>query len=234
QLSGGEAQRVSLARALASDPAALLLDEPTAALDARTRLQVRAELRRHLHSFAGPVLIVTHDAVEAMTIADRLVILEDGGVVQTGTPAEVGRHPLTDYVARLVGVNLYVGTPEAATGLVFLDDGGQLVTVGLGDAVRTDGERVLLTVRPSAVTIHVEQPHGSARNVWPGVVSDLEPIGDRVRVQVAGTPPALVDVTAAAVADLDLRVGRLVWLSVKATEVHAYAGRSAAGASPAS
>ena len=86
-LSGGQAQRVALARALAGDPALLLLDEPLSALDARTRLDVQTELSRHLSDFAGPCLLVTHDPFEALVLADRLLVLEDGQIVQEGTPA---------------------------------------------------------------------------------------------------------------------------------------------------
>src|SRR4051794_16365182 len=86
-LSGGQAQRVALARALATEPRLLLLDEPLAALDAATRVEVRAELRRHLATFGGARLLVTHDPVEAMVLADRLVVLEDGRIVQSGRPA---------------------------------------------------------------------------------------------------------------------------------------------------
>ena len=86
-LSGGQAQRVALARALAGDPALLLLDEPLSALDARTRLDVQTELKRHLSDFAGPCLLVTHDPLEALVLADRLLVLEHGRVVQEGTPA---------------------------------------------------------------------------------------------------------------------------------------------------
>ena len=115
QLSGGQAQRAALARALVGEPRVLLLDEPLSALDARTRLTVRAELRRHLADFAGSTVLVTHDPVDAMALADRVVVVEDGGVVQTGTPADVSRHPRTDYVARLVGLSLLPGTAEGRT-----------------------------------------------------------------------------------------------------------------------
>jgi len=125
QLSGGEAQRVALARALVLQPDLLLLDEPLAALDAGARLSLRTDLRRHLTSYGGPAIVVTHDAVEAMVLADRLMVLERGRIVQQGAPAEVARHPRTGYVASLVGVNLYRGI--ARDGHVALDGGGTLL-----------------------------------------------------------------------------------------------------------
>jgi molybdate transport system ATP-binding protein len=224
QLSGGQAQRVALARALAANPALLLLDEPLAALDANTKLEVRAELRRHLAAFDGPTLIVTHDPLEAMVMADRLLVLENGRIVQQGTPASVARQPATQYVARLVGLNLYPGT-RSPSGAVALDAGGILVAAGLDQSAveATVTGRVLAAIRPTAVALHTSQPgHGSPRNVWPGTVTGLELLTDRVRVQVAGTPPALVDITPAALADLDLSEGTPVWLAAKATEVDVY------------
>jgi len=229
QISGGQAQQVALARALASDPRFLLLDEPLSALDARTRLEVRAQLRSHLEAFAGPVLIITHDPLEAMIMADRLLVIENGRVVQQGSPAQVARQPATQYVARLVGLNLYTGTLEVATRRVFLDVGGTF-TVTLGDDAPEASARagqstrpVLVGLRPSAITIHTARPtQASPRNVWKGTVLALELLADRVRVQVDATPPALVDISAAAVADLVLRPGTAVWLSAKATETEAY------------
>ncbi len=221
EISGGQAQRVALARALATRPRLLLLDEPTAALDARTRVEVRTELRRHLAAFDGPVVLVTHDPLEAMVMADRLLIVEGGRVVQQGTPAEVARRPRTDYVARLVGLNLYAGRLDPATATVAVDGGGSLV---VRPAEPVDGtQRVLVTLRPSAVTVHSERPeHTSTRNVWSGSVATLELLADRVRVVVDAEPPVLVDVTPDAVADLRLEPGVRVWLSAKATETEAY------------
>src|SRR5450631_26708 len=238
QISGGQAQQVALARALAADPRFLLLDEPLSALDAKTRLDVRAQLRSHLDEFAGPVLIVTHDPLEAMIMADRLLVIENGRVVQQGSPAQVARQPATQYVARLVGLNLYTGTLEVATRTVFLDVGGSF-TVTLADedpvvpaGVRPSTRPVLVGLRPSAITIHTARPtHASPRNVWEGKVVGLELLADRVRVQVDATPPALVDISSAAVADLALRPGTAVWLSAKATETEAYAAPAAAGGS---
>jgi molybdate transport system ATP-binding protein len=230
EISGGQAQRVALARALASDPRLLLLDEPLSALDAKTRLDVRAALRSHLAQFTGPVLIITHDPLEAMIMADRLLVIENGRIVQQGSPAQVARQPATQYVARLVGLNLYTGTLDAATARVALDDGGTFtVTLGVDEPVAEarPGEptsRVLVGLRPSAITIHTARPvQASPRNVWPGTVTALEQLADRVRVQVEATPPALVDISAAAVADLAIRPGIGVWLSAKATETEAYA-----------
>ena len=238
QISGGQAQKVALARALAAEPRLLLLDEPLSALDARTRLEVRAQLRSHLEEFTGPVLVITHDPLEAMVMADRLLVIENGRVVQQGTPAQVARQPATQYVARLVGLNLYAGTLDPATGHVHLDDGG-MFTVTLNDefvgadVAASAGSvlgglsrpRVLVGLRPSAITIHTATPtRASPRNVWKGTVAALELLTDRVRVQVDASPPALVDISAAAVADLALRPGTGVWLSAKATETEAYPG----------
>lgn len=221
QVSGGQAQRVALARALASEPAVLLLDEPLAALDSRTRTETRAMLRRHLRDFPGPVVVVTHDAIDAMVLAHRILVIEGGRVVQDGAPAEVARRPRTDYVARLVGLNLYAGTLDRAASAVIVDGGGRLVVSGTADLA--DGSPVLAVLRPAAVTVHTERPqHTSSRNVWHGTVDDVEVVADRVRIQVAATPPALVDLTVASVAELELRPGVPVWLSAKATEVEAY------------
>jgi molybdate transport system ATP-binding protein len=109
QLSGGQAQRVALARALATDPALLLLDEPLAALDARTRLETRAQLYRHLAEHPGPTLVITHDPLDALVLADRLVIIEDGAVIQEGDAATVTADPRTEYVALLAGAVRAIG-----------------------------------------------------------------------------------------------------------------------------
>jgi molybdate transport system ATP-binding protein len=215
-LSGGEAQRVALARALVTGPRLLLLDEPLSALDAGTRVAVRSELRRHLAEFAGSRLIVTHDPVDALVLADRLVIVEEGRVVQTGTGAEVTARPASRYVATLVGLNLLEGT---ATGerSVRLASGAELV---VADPV--PGPSVAVAVRPQAVALHAEAPAGSPRNAWPATVADLEADAGRVRVTLDGPVPVTAEVTPAAVADLGLVPGRPVWASVKAVDLAVY------------
>jgi molybdate transport system ATP-binding protein len=234
ELSGGQAQRVALARALAGDPDLLLLDEPLAALDAKTKLEIRAELRRHLAEFPGVTLLVTHDPLEAMVMTDRLIVLEDGHIVQHGTPAAVARRPATQYVARLVGLNLYHGTLNGS-GHVTLDDrAGSLTAASVPDPGPSATGRVLLALRPNAIAVHTTEPdHLSARNVWRGTITGLEPLHDRIRAQVTGTPSALVDLTPDAVADLNLLEGMPVWLSAKATDLEAYAAPSVSHASAA-
>ncbi|MGW6932373.1 ABC transporter ATP-binding protein [Lentzea sp. NPDC054927] len=213
-LSGGQAQRVALARALATSPELLLLDEPLAALDAGTRLRVRSDLGRHLQNYPGHTLLVTHDPLDAMVLADRIVILEEGRVVQQGTPREVVRQPRTNYVANLVGLNFYRGT--AAGTEVRLDDGGTLTI-----AEPADGP-VHVVFPPSAVSLYPEKPAGSPRNTWQAVVSGIEQHAHTTRVDLDGSPAVLADITTATVAELRLQPGDRLWVSLKATEIHTY------------
>ena len=213
-LSGGQAQRVALVRALATDPALLLLDEPMAALDVSTRVELRRELRQHLESFRGVRLLVTHDPVEAMAMADRLIVLEHGRVLQTGSPAEVTQRPRSRYVADLVGVNLFRGT--ARQNVITISGGGSLTAVGV-----TDGD-VFAVVHPRTVALYRARPDGTPRNVWEGRATDLDLQGDRVRVRLEGSPSIVAEVTPAAVRELGLDRGDQVWIGVKATEVDVY------------
>ena len=215
-LSGGQAQRVALARALAPHPRLLLLDEPLAALDVTTRVVVRRELREHLGSYDGVTLLVTHDPVEAVTLADRVVVLEHGRVVQDAPPAAVTRAPGSAWVARMMGWNAYPAT--AAEGGVIVDGGGFLRTA------EQPTQAVLAAVHPSAVALHRARPEGSPRNAWPGRVAEVVPLGLRARVRVvadagAPLPDVVAEITAAAARDLQLAPGRDVWVTVKATEV---------------
>ncbi|NUT36380.1 MAG: ABC transporter ATP-binding protein [Hamadaea sp.] len=214
QLSGGQAQRVALARALAVEPALLLLDEPLAALDARTRLDTRTELHRHLAGHPGATLLVTHDPLDALVLADRLVIVEDGQVVQEGDAATITARPRTDYVARLVGLNLYRGHATGHT--VKVTDGFVLTT---GDSL--DGE-VFVAFAPAAVALHPHQPDGSPRNTWAATIAGIQRHGDNLRVQLDGPIVVAADITPAAAAYLHLVPGQEVWAAVKATETRAY------------
>ncbi|WP_150135744.1 ABC transporter ATP-binding protein [Streptomyces hyaluromycini] len=215
RLSGGQAQRVALARALATRPRLLLLDEPLAALDARTRLDVRSQLRRHLAEFEAVAVLVTHDPLDAMVLADRLIVIEHGKVVQEGTPADIARRPRTDYIAHLVGLNLYRGRAE-----------GHMVKLDTGPAITTTEDLagdVFVAFPPSAVTLFRDRPTGaSARNLWRCEVSGLETHGDQIRADLTGELPLAADLTTVAAAELDLHPGAPVWATVKATQTHAY------------
>jgi ABC-type Fe3+/spermidine/putrescine transport system ATPase subunit len=211
-LSGGQAARVALARALAGEPVLLLLDEPLAALDARTRDEVRQLLRSTLAGGRAAVVLVSHDPVDVLALADRVVVVEAGRVVQEGTPAEVAAAPRSSWVAALLGQNAWRGTTDS-TGLR-LPDGhvtaAEPLPVGLA---------ALALCEPSSVTLHREPPSGSARTVLSGPVQELRALGGRVRVTVASTPPVVAEITAAAAAGLALAEGGTVWAAVKATEI---------------
>ena len=214
QLSGGQAQRVALARALATTPDVLLLDEPLAALDVGTRMSVRGDLRRHLGEFAGATVLVTHDPLDALILADQVAVIEGGTVVQTGTPQEITRTPRTRYVAQLVGLNLFEGRANGTA--VTLADGAELATAEAREGA------VFVVARPSSISVHRDVPHGSPRNVWAGTIATVEQHGDLVRLFVTGPPDVVVDVTASAMADLQLGVTERAWLSVKATDLTVY------------
>jgi len=213
-LSGGQAQRVALLRALATTPALLLLDEPLAALDVQARAETRRALRAQLAAFSGVKILVTHDPLEAMALADRLMVLEAGRLVQTGTAAEVTARPRSPWVADLVGVNFLRG--RSAGDRVLLDGGGTLIVPGAGE-----GE-VVAVIHPRAVALHRAMPEGTPRNVWRATIASLDGDGNRVRVRMAGPPPIVAEITAAAVAALGLAPGAEVWVSVKAMEITVY------------
>nr|WSZ94334.1 ABC transporter permease [Streptomyces sp. NBC_00857] len=215
QVSGGQAQRVALARALAARPRLLLLDEPLAALDQTTRARVRHTLRGHLDGFGGVCLIVTHDPVEAVSLADRVLVLDGGRTLQDAPPTEVTRHPRSPWVARMLGRNAWTGT-SGPDGLR-LADGGRLVVA----EPPADGERVLAIIAPEAVSVHRERPGGSPRNVWRGTVREITALGSRLRVLITSdeAPDLIAEITPGAAAELGLAEGVSVWTSVKATEV---------------
>jgi molybdate transport system ATP-binding protein len=213
QLSGGQAQRVALARALVTDPLLLLLDEPLSALDARTRVDTRAELHHHLREHSGATLLVTHDPLDALVLADRFVIIEDGRVVQSGDAEEITARPRTDYIARLVGLNLYRGNASGHS-------------VALGDFVLAIAEEqageVFVAFAPAAVALFPDQPQGTPRNTWPATITGVHRHGDYLRIQLTGPISAVADVTPAAATQLHLEPGQRVWAAVKASETRAY------------
>ena len=214
-LSHGQAQRVALARALATDPQLLLLDEPLSALDAVSRPLVRATLAHRLQGFDGVTVLVTHDALDALTLADRLVFVEGGTVVQEGTPQEVVARPRDRYVADVVGLNLYAG--EATSGDVVETAAGPVVTAG-----HQHRGPSWVAFSPASVALYLSRPEGSPRNTWALHVARVELAGQTGRVRCTGPVDLTAEVTAASVAALCLQPGQPVWATVKASEVSAY------------
>jgi molybdate transport system ATP-binding protein len=215
-VSGGQAQRAALARALVTDPDVLLLDEPLSALDAGTRAAVRRDLRRHLGEFGGATVLVTHDALDALALADRVAVLEDGRITQLGTLAEVTGTPRTPYVAELMGTNLLVGSAEGTEVVLQGGDGAAGASVVVGE--RHHGP-VLVLVRPSSVVLHRDEPTGSPRNRWRGTVVGFDLLGERVRVRLDGPVPLVAEITASAVAEMGLAEGTHLWAAVNATDL---------------
>lgn len=215
ELSGGQAQRVAVARALAAEPRLLLLDEPMAALDISAAPALRQLLGRVLAGRSA--VIVTHHVLDALLLADRVVVLDGGRVVEEGTASDVLSRPRSSFAARFAGLNLLAGT---ATSDGLRRDDGVLLHGVPGERAAAAGSPAVAVFRPSAVAVHREAPGGSPRNVLPARVTALEPMGDTIRVR-AGDLAA--DVTLAAAAELDLAPGRDVVFVVKATEVVVHA-----------
>ncbi len=214
RLSGGQAQRVALARALAMHPRLLLLDEPLSALDVGQRGSVRHELRRHLRAFDGSCVLVTHDALDAAAIADRLVIVEDGNVVQVGTFAAVSARPGTNYVAQMAGVNLLRGTVSGSE-LVLAD--GMVLQV----ASPASGD-VFAVIAPRDIAVYIDRPAQGPRNTWATRVSEVHLFGDRARVVFNAPVPLAAEITTVSLSTLGLTEGTPAWVSVKATQIDVY------------
>jgi molybdate transport system ATP-binding protein len=215
-MSGGQQQRVAMARALVTEPKLLLLDEPLAALDVSTKTDVRRQLRTTLRESHAANVMVTHDLLDAVALADRMFVIEEGGIVQSGTPAEVTARPRSRYVADLVGVNLLRGTASGAD--VELDGGGRLATAG------DMSGQVLMVIAPHDVSVSRERPgHATpADNVWQGQIGAVDLMGDRVRVRVDGTPTITAEVTPADVDALNLDAAGPLWARVPPTAIHIY------------
>jgi molybdate transport system ATP-binding protein len=212
RLSDSQSRRVALARALACEPKLLLLDDPLGALDPATQVEIRRELSKHLSEFRGSAILVTHNPIDAYILADRVVIVENGHVVQDGTFAEIATHPRSTYAAELVGLNLL---PGSMMGGVFAVDGGATLVVA---AVDIDGPAIAV-IHPQAISLHVTRPEGSHRNTWMAAVIDIDRRADRVRVRLQGPIQLTAEITSAVAESLGIRIGRELWAAVMATEI---------------
>jgi molybdate transport system ATP-binding protein len=216
-LSGGERQRVALARALAPGPRALLLDEPLAALDTRTRADATRELAAVLRAAQVPAVVVTHDFAEASVLADEIAVLDAGRVVQRGAAATLAGSPANAFVAGFTGASVLAGTARRrADGLteVALDGGGAVVSVD-----ELTGP-VAAVVRPWDISLaEPDALHDdiSAQNRLLATVTAVTPFGTRARVALALPAALAVDVTAEACERLGLRPGAATLATWKAT-----------------
>ncbi len=217
-LSGGQAQRVAVARALAAEPRLLLLDEPMSALDVTAAPALRRLLRDMLGAQHRTAVIVTHDLLDALAIADRVAVIEHGRVVEAGPVRDVLTAPRSDFAARIAGINLISGV-LTRPGVLRTPWGTDIA--GVGDV--EVGAAAVALCRPSAVAVHLDTPHGSPRNVVPVTIAALDLHGTTVRIRGAdqpdGTAGLAADVTAASAADLELEPGKTVYFAVKAQEV---------------
>lgn len=215
-LSGGERQRVALARALAPRPNVLLLDEPLSALDARTRAAAGRELADTLRSLEIPVVLVTHEFSEAALLGDQIGVIDQGRVIQQGSPEEVAAAPASPFVADFTGAVVLTGTvrtfAEELT-VVDLDGGGVASTADRGSG------RVALSVYPWEITISPSTPPAdeSAQNRVAARITSITTVGNRVRLGLAAGQPLIAEVTGKAKEELQLAVGREVTASWKAT-----------------
>ena len=176
---------------------------------------MRRELREYLKQLPGARLIVTHDPVDASALADRVVILEAGRIVQVGSMAEIALHPRSSYVANLVGLNLLRGIAD--DGLVRLACGGNVVI-----ASRSVRGEVCVAIHPRSVSLHIAEVSGSARNRWRGTVTDIDNLGERIRVEISGDFLIVAEITPGAASELALARGSAVIAEVKATEIEVY------------
>ena len=213
QLSGGQAQRIAVARALAADPRLFLLDEPMSALDVAVVPPLRQMLRRVLKDRSA--IIVSHDVLDALLLADRVSVIEDGHDVEDGPTREVLGRPRSKFAAQIAGLNMVSGLASgnavrAASGTSF---------EGIATETITDGDSAVAVFSPSAVSVHLTPPGGSPRNVIAATITEIEPMGDRMRIR---TGQFNADITAPSVAALNLMPGTDVLLVVKASEVAIY------------
>jgi molybdate transport system ATP-binding protein len=222
-LSGGQRQRVAIARALAARPDVLLLDEPLAALDVQTAAHVRRLLSERLAETGTTAIVVTHDVLDAIVLADRCAIVNEGRIIDDGPKAQVLGHPKTQFIAALAGVNLIQGVSDGAAGVVRTD--GRAIRGHLMGGAIAAGAPASAVFSPSAVDVsapYAAAGHGAERtrdNRWTATIGTLEPSAAGVRIRAREIPDVVVDVSPAAAVGLDLNIGATIVLSVDPADV---------------
>jgi molybdate transport system ATP-binding protein len=222
EVSGGEAQRVALARALASNPRLLLLDEPLSAIDEATRLEIIADLKMINRELQLPMIYVTHNRDEAVSLGDHLIAYASGRIVTAGEPLEILNGPVMASVARLTRVeNVFeavVAQKNPAAGTMILNasdrDGSCYIDVPLGK--QNEGEAVKVAIRAGDILLAAEEPRfTSARNVLSGSITAIEERGDYSIIRVKSGVVWSVIVTRQAAGELKLSQGQKIWLAIK-------------------
>jgi len=227
QLSGGQQQRVALARALAISPGLLLLDEPLSALDARVRAHLRHEVKALQRRLGVTTVMVTHDQEEALTMADRIVVMNGGAIEQIGTPVAIYREPASAFVADFIGTMNFLDARVEGPGLWL---GEVLLPCDTGDFAR--GDTVTAAIRPEDVTLQRENGPANGTTVL-ATIEYVEFLGAFARVSLAlatGAAHAVrADVPTAHARDLALREGTKVEVSLSGDDVRLYPGPAPGG-----
>jgi len=225
-LSGGQRQRVAVGRAIVRDPAVFLFDEPLSNLDAKLRVEMRAELKRLHGRLKTTTIYVTHDQEEAMTLGDRIVVMKDGLVQQCGAPLEVYDSPANRFVAGFVGtppMNFLEGSLVAADGAVFFDEGTCRIRLPEASAAKLSewiGKNIVLGVRPEAMEIDTTGRFAGEGNVLPVQISVVEPLGEKMDLYAAtDRHPHLV---ARVTARRDVAAEQTVQLNLDMNKVHVF------------
>ncbi|WP_204080423.1 sulfate/molybdate ABC transporter ATP-binding protein [Mycobacterium riyadhense] len=222
QLSGGQAQRVAIARALAAEPDVLLLDEPLTGLDVAAAAAIRGVLRGVVNRSGRAVILITHDLTDVFTLADRVLVLEDGKISEIGPAARVLAAPRSHFGARIAGVNLVNGSIGPDGSLVTASGQHWHGTAESGEKL-VEGVQAVAVFAPATVAVYQDRPHGSPRNTVEVTVAELDTRGPAVVVrghdQPDRAPGLAATITVDAAAELRLTPGKRVWFSVKAHEV---------------
>ena len=223
KLSGGEAQRTSLARAFATNPEVILLDEPFVALDPPARQALSDDLEQVLRDSGTSAIMTTHDQLDALRLADRMVVMQQGEIVQSGTPSSVMNQPANEFVATFVGMeNIFTGiVSEADNGLFSMTMAGQAMEI-MGNGA--PGETVVICIHPENVVISLAnpEPSSSARNIFPCRVSKVVQLGLYTKVFLDCGFTLVASITNQSLESLSLKPGSQVFASFKATAVHVF------------
>ena len=219
KLSGGETQRLALARAMITDPKLLLLDEPTANLDPISTNKMEELIAKINHEFETTILMTTHDLFQGRKLADRMIIMNNGEICQSGTPDDIFKAPKNKFIANFVGIeNVMEGTVEEHENGMISIDTGQITVFGVSDK----SGKVNLCIRPDEITVSLEKIETSARNAIKGHVKEIVDTGSLIKLIVDGGEIFTVFITRKSLIDLQINIRTPIWMHFKASAVHIF------------